>query len=71
MFEDVGQRASGESFGLSAGVGYDIRVGRNISITPIADFLFGGSRDLQYQGATVVPGVGNNVFSVGLGVTFH
>lgn len=71
MLESAGQSASGESFGLSAGVGYDIRVGRNISITPVADFLFGGSRDIQYQGATVAPGVGSNVFSVGLGVTFH
>ncbi|HXV90954.1 MAG TPA: outer membrane beta-barrel protein [Gemmatimonadales bacterium] len=71
MLEAGGDNASGESFGLSAGVGYDIRVGRNISITPIADFLFGGSRDIQYNGATIVPGVGMNVFTVGLGVTFH
>jgi hypothetical protein len=71
VFSGGGAEASGESFGLSAGVGYDIRVGRNISITPIADFLFGGSRDLQYSGATVVSGVGMNVFTVGLGITFH
>lgn len=71
MFESAGNNASGESFGLSAGVGYDIRVGRNISITPIADFLFGGSRDIQYSGTTIAPGVGMNVFTVGLGVTFH
>ena len=71
MFESGGNTVSGESFGLSAGVGYDIRVGRNISITPIADFLFGGSRDLQYSGATVVSGVSMNVLTVGLGVTFH
>jgi outer membrane protein with beta-barrel domain len=71
MIESGGNTASGESFGLSAGVGYDIRVGRNISITPIADFLFGGSRDLQYAGTTVASGIGMNVFTVGLGVTFH
>lgn len=71
MLENGGNTASGESFGLSAGIGYDIRVGRNISITPIADFLFGGSRDLQYSGATVASGIGVNVFTVGLGVTFH
>lgn len=68
---DAGDEATGEGFGLSAGVGYDIRVGRNISLTPIADFLFGGSRDLQYQGATVVPGLSFNVITFGLGVTFH
>ena len=38
---------------------------------PIADFLFGGSRDIQESGTTVASGVGMNVFTVGLGVTFH
>jgi hypothetical protein len=71
MLEAGGDNASGESFGLSAGIGYDIRVGRNVSITPIADFLFGGSRDIQYSGTTIASGVGMNVFTVGLGVTFH
>ncbi len=71
LFSGNGTEASGESFGLSAGVGYDIRVGRNISITPIADFLFGGSRDIQESGTTVLSGMSMNVFSVGLGVTFH
>jgi hypothetical protein len=71
QFSDAGQEASGESFGLSAGVGYDIRVGRNISITPIADLLFGGSRDIQYQGSTIIPGLSYNAFVFGVGVTFH
>lgn len=71
MLEGGGNTADGESFGLSAGVGYDIRVGRNISITPIADFLFGGSRDLQVDGVTQIGGVSTTMFTVGLGVTFH
>ena len=71
MLEGGGRTADGESFGLSAGVGYDIRVGRNISITPIADFLFGGSRDLQVDGVTQTAGVSTTTLSVGLGVTFH
>ena len=71
LFSGNGGEASGESFGLSAGVGYDIRVGRNVSITPIADFLFGGSRDIQESGTTVIPGMSMNVLNVGLGVTFH
>lgn len=71
MFSDAGEEASGESFGLSAGAGYDIRVGRNISITPQVDFLFGGSRDIQYQGQTVLPGLSFNSLTFGLGVTFH
>lgn len=66
-----GNEARGEGFGLSAGLGYDIRVGRNISLTPLADFVFGGSRDLQYQGSTLVPGLSFNAITLGLGVTFH
>lgn len=71
QFSEGGQEASGESFGLSAGAGYDIRVGRNISITPLVDIMFGGSRDIQYQGATVIPGLSYNAVNVGVGVTFH
>ena len=71
LFSGNGAEASGESFGLSAGVGYDIRVGRNVSITPLADFLFGGSRDIQESGTTVIPGMSMNVLNVGLGVTLH
>ena len=71
MFSDGGQEASGSSFGLSGGVGYDIRVGNNISITPLFDFIFGGSRDIKYQGQTVFSGIGANAFTLGAGVTFH
>ena len=71
QFIDGGQQARGDSYGLSAGVGYDIRVGRNISITPLADLLLGGSRDIRYQGATVIPGLSFNAINLGLGVTFH
>jgi hypothetical protein len=68
---NAGESASGESFGLSAGVGYDIRVGRNISITPLFDFVFGASRDVQYQGSTLIPGLSFNSMTAGLGITFH
>lgn len=71
QFIDGGEQARGDSYGLSAGVGYDIRVGRNVSITPLADLLLGGSRDIRYQGATVSPGLGFNAINLGLGVTFH
>lgn len=71
LFEVVGEQVTGESFGLSGGAGYDVRVGRNISLTPVVEFLYGGSRDLQLDGATVLSGVSSTVISVGLGVTFH
>lgn len=71
ILEAGGEQADGVSFGLSGGLGYDIRVGRNISITPLFDFLFGGSRDLQYQSQTVASGISANTFTFSVGVTFH
>jgi hypothetical protein len=71
QFIDGGEQARGDSYGVSGGVGYDIRVGRNISLTLLADLLFGGSRDIRYQGATVIPGLSFNAVNVTIGVTFH
>jgi hypothetical protein len=58
---DDGFSTDSESgFGLLAGLGYDIRVGRNLSITPVANWFRGG-----FDGAST------NVIEVGLGVTAH
>jgi len=47
-------------FGFLAGLGYDLRVGGNTSITPVANW-FRGSFD----------GGSSDVFELGLGVTLH
>jgi hypothetical protein len=52
--------ASDSGFGLLAGLGYDVRVGRNLSITPVANWFRGG-----FDGASA------NVLQFGLGVTSH
>jgi len=52
--------ASTSGFGLLGGVGYDVRVGRNLSVTPVANW-FRGSFD----------GGSANVLQIGLGVTSH
>ena len=52
--------ASTSGFGLLGGVGYDVRVGRNLSITPVANW-FRGSFD----------GGSANVLQIGMGVTSH
>lgn len=58
---DTGIGSGSESgFGMLAGVGYDVRVGRNLSITPVANW-FRGSFD----------GGSANVLQIGLGVTSH
>jgi hypothetical protein len=47
-------------FGFLGGVGYDIRVGRNLSITPVANWFRGG-----FDGGSA------NVLQFGVGVTSH
>jgi hypothetical protein len=52
--------SSTSGFGLLGGVGYDVRVSRNLSVTPVANW-FRGSFD----------GGSANVLQIGLGVTSH
>jgi hypothetical protein len=47
-------------FGILGGVGYDVRVGRNLSLTPVANWFRGG-----FEGGSA------NVLQLGLGVTSH
>jgi hypothetical protein len=52
--------ANESGLGMLAGLGYDVRVGRNLSITPVANW-FRGSFD----------GLSANVLQFGVGVTSH
>ena len=54
----VGDTESG--LGLLTGVGYDLRVGRNLSLTPVANWFYG-----NFSGGS------SNVIQIGLGVTAH
>jgi len=57
-------------WGVLAGAGYDIRVGRNFSLTPCVNWFYGKPGDLTFEGETL----GNwsqNVVSFELGLTFH
>ncbi len=47
-------------FGILGGVGYDVRVQKNLSITPVANWFRGG-----FDGGSA------NVLQIGLGVTSH
>jgi hypothetical protein len=51
---------SDTGFGWLGGVGYDLRVGRNLSITPVANYFRGG-----FDGGSA------NVLQFGVGVTSH
>ena len=51
---------SESGFGMLLGAGYDVRVGRNLSITPVANWFRGG-----FDGGST------NVLQLGVGVTSH
>jgi hypothetical protein len=57
-------------FGITAGLGYDLRVGNNISLTPVGDFVFGSLGNLRLR-RQLVPNVQQTLLLLGLGVTFH
>src|SRR6267143_7285091 len=69
---DTSPVVDGTGWGFTAGVGYDIRVGRNVSLTPVANFAYGGVGDLNVSGGSpFATGWKQNVVDFGLGVTFH
>ncbi len=57
-------------FGLTAGVGYDLRVGDNVSVTPVANFVFGSLGNIRHRGL-FIPNVQATLLQLALGVTFH
>jgi hypothetical protein len=66
------------SFGLGygsarvAGIGYDIRIRTNLSITPDFTYSRGTPGDLRRKGeAPVVTGWKHDILAFGVGVTFH
>ena len=58
-------------WGFLVGAGYDLRVWRNISLTPCVNYHYGKPGDIRFQGVTVFPGWKQDVVSFELGVTFH
>jgi hypothetical protein len=58
--DDGTDSGTDSGFGILGGVGYDIRVGRNLSLTPVANWFRGG-----FEGGSA------NVLQIGLGVTSH
>jgi hypothetical protein len=57
-------------WGVLLGAGYDLRVGRNVSLTPCINYHFGKPGDLTANGETL-PGWKQDVVSFELGITFH
>jgi outer membrane protein with beta-barrel domain len=70
--KNTGATATGNGFGYIVGLGYDFRVARNFSLTPIANVYYGGIGELTTAGSTT-SGLGwkQSVFELGLDFMFH
>lgn len=68
---DSSPEVNGSGWGFTAGAGYDIRVGRNVSLTPAVNYAYGALGDFDVPGIGTATGWKQNVIDVGLGVTFH
>jgi hypothetical protein len=53
-------------FGLLGGIGYDIRLGGKVSLTPVANFFWGHDGDLS-----PITGIKHTIFDIGLGVQYN
>ena len=62
---------SSTAIGLTTGVGYDIRVGRNFSLTPYANFLFSTKGELDFNDEGTGLKASANLIQFGLGFTWH
>jgi len=68
---DSSPEVNGSGWGFTSGAGYDIRVGRNVSLTPVVNFVYGALGDFDVPGIGTAHGWKQNVVDFGLGVTFH
>jgi hypothetical protein len=67
-----GPDAYGGGFGSLVGAGYDIRLGRNFSITPQLTFFGGETGDLKNDdGDPVLNDVSFGIATLSIGVVFH
>lgn len=63
--------AESSSGALLLGTGYDIRVGRNISLTPMLTFWGSGKADLEANNTAINTGLRHTGATLQLGITFH
>jgi hypothetical protein len=58
-------------FGGQVGLGYDVRVGRNFSLTPYMNYLMSTGAELKLDGSATGADINPNIWQVGMGVTWH
>ena len=65
-----GSTESADGIGVLTGLGYDIRVSRKVSLSPIANFYFGHDGDLTDASGTI-PGIRHAIVDFGLSVQYN
>lgn len=60
----------GNGLGLTAGAGYDFRLGESVKLTPALDFYYGNIGDLKVGDQTFATGWKQNVIALTIGLTF-
>ena len=67
----TGGDIKGNGGGITLGLGYDIRVARMFSITPVASLVVGSVGDLKQGNTTIQTGWKQRLLEFGLDATFH
>jgi hypothetical protein len=62
---------SSRGVGLEGGLGYDVRLGRNFSLTPYASYVKGFGGRISYNGVSTSARADPDYLQVGLGFTWH
>ena len=68
-YQEEGSDAS-TGFGVTLGLGYDIRVGPGYSLTPVANFSFGSVGKAHGSGIDY-PSTQENLIQLAVGITWH
>jgi hypothetical protein len=69
--EDPTAKAEAIGLGYEFGTGYDIRMGRNFSLTPYVNFVGMANSDVKVGGTSLNQKIGTTNMQYGLGFTWH
>jgi opacity protein-like surface antigen len=68
---DGEDKISSNGLGLTIGLGHDIRVGRNFSLTPFVNYLVSTKSELNFNDESTGLNASANLLQFGLGFTWH
>jgi hypothetical protein len=69
--EDPTTKAEAIGLGYQLGTGYDIRMGRNFSLTPYVNYVGMSNSDVKVNGTSLNQKLGTSDFQYGIGFTWH